>query len=331
MGLAFQRFLDNQNAPEAVYLRVDIIRMDGGTQPRANINDVAVEEYAQDMRNGDTFPPIEVMYDGTNHWLIGGFHRVNAAKKAGIVELQTLVRQGTLEEARWLSIAENATHGLRRTTADKQRAIESALLHSRGQSMSDRAIAMHLHVDHKTVGVARERLQVEAARRIAADYGTPIRPGGEIPHVQQPAAPQPGVAVPYAPPTPEPTKRIGADGKEYDVAKIREANKRRAEVRNVGTGVHVNVRMVEGQEDNTPTLVEPNPQRGEAERVLRNLVQQGEAITLVWDADYETGEIRWFVDINGVGKSASSISSAVAAIREVAQSGSELTYEPLEL
>lgn len=51
-------------------LSLSQIRRDGGTQPRASINHETVREYAEDMKNGDKFPPVIVFYDDAewNKW-----------------------------------------------------------------------------------------------------------------------------------------------------------------------------------------------------------------------------------------------------------------------
>jgi hypothetical protein len=52
---------------------------DGGAQIRADgLNQETVHEYAEAMRGGDIFPPIIIFFDGTDHWLAEGFHRVEA-------------------------------------------------------------------------------------------------------------------------------------------------------------------------------------------------------------------------------------------------------------
>ena len=66
-----------------ILLPISSIRLDGGTQPRATINPQTVSDYMNDMDSGAEFPPVDVFYDGHNHWLADGFHRINAAEKAG--------------------------------------------------------------------------------------------------------------------------------------------------------------------------------------------------------------------------------------------------------
>lgn len=62
---------------------ISLIRIDGDTQPRAELNHDTINDYAQSMNEGDVFPPIIVHYDGQHYWLTDGFHRYHAAKLAG--------------------------------------------------------------------------------------------------------------------------------------------------------------------------------------------------------------------------------------------------------
>ena len=64
---------------QSTKLLISQIRRDGGTQPRAAINQDTVNEYREDMKNGDKFPPVIVFYDGEIYWLADGFHRIEAA------------------------------------------------------------------------------------------------------------------------------------------------------------------------------------------------------------------------------------------------------------
>jgi hypothetical protein len=56
------------------------IRIDGGTQPRQEINYEVVKDYAELMREGVAFPPVTVFFDGVDYWLADGFHRYHATK-----------------------------------------------------------------------------------------------------------------------------------------------------------------------------------------------------------------------------------------------------------
>jgi hypothetical protein len=132
-------------------LRLDQIRMDGGTQPRAAMDDAVVAEYAQAMLDGAVFPPVVVFHDGRDYWLADGFQRCCAADKAEHSVIEADVQQGTQRDAQWYSYGANKDHGLRRTNDDKRRAVEAALAHPKAKGMSDAAIAEHCGVARETI------------------------------------------------------------------------------------------------------------------------------------------------------------------------------------
>jgi len=138
----------------ATTVAISRIKINGGTQIREALYDNAtLEEYRDAMEAGATFPPIFVVEDGDNLWLVDGFHRVAAAQKLGRKTIDANVREGTLEEAQWLACSAN--RGLLRNHKDKRAAIVAALKHPRSRGLSDRAIAMHCGVGHQLVGDVR--------------------------------------------------------------------------------------------------------------------------------------------------------------------------------
>ena len=141
-------------------LELKRIRRDGGTQPRAKLSEETIEDYAEDMRNGDVFRPITVFFDGADYWLADGFHRVEAVLRLepdGSIDAD--VEQGTLADAQWHSCGANKTHGLRRTNADKDRSVSLALVHENSAGRSNYEIAEHCGVSEITVRRHRQRLE----------------------------------------------------------------------------------------------------------------------------------------------------------------------------
>jgi hypothetical protein len=136
------------------------IRIDGGTQSRAELNNTTVEEYTEAMLEGDVFPPILVFFDGASYWLADGFHRHFGAEHAGLDEVEAEVRQGTQQDAQLFSFGVNASHGLRRTNADKRKAVTGALQHPVSGQWSDRQIAKHCGVGNQLVGDVRRSICV---------------------------------------------------------------------------------------------------------------------------------------------------------------------------
>ena len=131
---------------------------DGNAQARVEINATTVADYAADMASGAVFPPVVVYFDGTDYWLADGFHRVRAARAIDRDEIDAEVREGTARDAVLHGVGANASHGLRRTQADKRRAVEILLRDQEWADWSDRKIAKVARVDHKTVGKVRREL-----------------------------------------------------------------------------------------------------------------------------------------------------------------------------
>lgn len=158
---------------------IEISRIkDGGAQTRIEMHPETVADYADDMLEGAVFPPIIVFQDGAaGYWLADGFHRVEAAQKIGRETIEAEIREGTARDAILHGIGANATHGLRRTQADKRRAVERLLTDPEWAGWSDRKIAQVAKVDHKTVGKIRRELSGEIPTA-----GKAVATAGEIPN-----------------------------------------------------------------------------------------------------------------------------------------------------
>lgn len=136
-------------------LELEQIRTNGGTQSRVELNQETVAEYAQAFTAGASFPPVVVFFDGANYWLADGFHRYFGARDAGESAIDAEIITGTQRDAVLYSLKANATHGLRRTNADKRKAVETLLKDAEWATWSDSAIAKACTVDHKTVAKIR--------------------------------------------------------------------------------------------------------------------------------------------------------------------------------
>lgn len=139
-------------------LALDKIRIDGGTQMRADLNEDVVAEYAQIVRDGGDFPPVVVFFDGSKHWLADGFHRHFAYQRAGAFEIPAEIRKGSKRDAILHSVGANAEHGLRRTNADKRKAVETLLKDKEWAAWSDREVARACGLTHPFVGKVRAEL-----------------------------------------------------------------------------------------------------------------------------------------------------------------------------
>lgn len=132
-------------------LKVEDIERDSDVQPRAYMDGNVTDDYAQMMKEGVKFPPVVVFYDDKTYWLACGFHRVHAAEIADIEEIEADVRKGTKRDAMLYAVGTNATHGLRRTNADKRRAVETLLRDGEWSQWSDAIIAKACKVSRSLV------------------------------------------------------------------------------------------------------------------------------------------------------------------------------------
>lgn len=137
-------------------LRLEDIRIDGGTQSRVNINEATVAEYAEALEAGDSMPPVYVFFDGTDHWLADGFHRYFANQRIGAAHIYAEVCNGTCRDAKLYAYGANRSHGLRRSNDDKRNAVLGML--TLAGDWSDSRIAKHVGVDHKTVAAHRQSI-----------------------------------------------------------------------------------------------------------------------------------------------------------------------------
>lgn len=112
---------------ESVVLKLDQINYDGSTQPRVDLNEQAVADYAEALTSGIKLPPVIVFFDGAQNWLADGFHRFHAHRKIGAYDIQAAVHRGTKRDAILYSVGANAAHGLRRTNDDKRKAVLTLL------------------------------------------------------------------------------------------------------------------------------------------------------------------------------------------------------------
>lgn len=142
--------------PRPKPVALDDIRIDGDTQSRQAIDEAAVAEYAEAYAAGETLPPVIVYFDGAALWLADGFHRYHARRRGDYKTIDAITLEGTKTDAQWAASAANKAHGLKRTNADKRRAVEMAL--AAHPDDSDRAIAEHVGVSNTFVGEVRGQL-----------------------------------------------------------------------------------------------------------------------------------------------------------------------------
>ena len=157
-------------------INLSYIRRDGGTQARAEMNYAAIDDYAQAMGSGAKFPPVVLFQDQDIYWLGDGFHRVEAAAKAGKKAIQAEIRQGGQRQARLFALGANATHGVRRTNADKRLAVSILLDDPEWSQWSNRKIADAVGVSDPFVMKMREERVLTVSSSSKHDVSSPSTP-----------------------------------------------------------------------------------------------------------------------------------------------------------
>jgi hypothetical protein len=141
------------------YRQIDLasIRLDQSAQPREALNTDKTAEYAEAMKAGDKFPALVVFEGEGGVWLADGFHRHYAAQQAGIKSMSCRVLPGGLRDAILYSVGANATHGVPRSDADKERAVLRLLNDAEWAGWTDREIAIRCRVSHTYVANVRKK------------------------------------------------------------------------------------------------------------------------------------------------------------------------------
>ncbi len=160
---------DSNGEVKVANLKLDCIRLDTGTQTRARIDETTVAEYAEAMKRGDKFPPVVVFESDGEFILADGFHRVKAARKARLKSILSEIRIGSRQDALKFALEANHRHGLRRTNADKRKAVELAL--TEFGNLSDHLVSEMCGVSVPTVGTIRDQLLKfnSSSRRLGKD------------------------------------------------------------------------------------------------------------------------------------------------------------------
>lgn len=152
-------------------LELRLIRLDGGTQSRACLDEATLDDYTDIYLANKSLPDIVVFYDGAQYWLADGFHRVEAMARAQREWASCAVYQGTRRDAILYSVGANKEHGLRRTNEDKRRAVTVLLSDEEWSRWTDRAIGEKCGVSNRFVTTLRGQAVVNGSQLNALRTG----------------------------------------------------------------------------------------------------------------------------------------------------------------
>ncbi len=149
-------------------LRLKQIVLDVRIQPRVAISEEIINRYCQDLIDGDEFPAIVVFHDipKKKYYLADGWHRVKAAGKAKITDIQCDVRDGDVRAAIWFSLSANRTHGWNDNASDKRRAVMLCIEDNEWQKLTARKIAKGCKVSHFLVNTIYKEIAEAKAKKL---------------------------------------------------------------------------------------------------------------------------------------------------------------------
>ena len=159
---------DESRAPSSAEIKrleiAELVYDDPQCQARVELQPEAIDEYAERYADGDMspMPPISIFMVGKRPYVVDGFHRVYGAIKAerGWIDA-VIVGEGDLDLARLHATMSNQAHGIRRTAADKERAVRLYLDNPIGGEQSSRQIAKDVGVSHPFVSKVRAEWERE--------------------------------------------------------------------------------------------------------------------------------------------------------------------------
>lgn len=138
-------------APQTIDVALKDLAMDPAIQVRQRLSQPTISRYADAMRAGQVFPPIKVARADGACYLIGGWHRVEAAKLVGLTSLTAELIDAPKNQLAWLAADDNLRHGLPLNRGREAKAAFKAYITARQHRTADggyrsyRQIAQDLH------------------------------------------------------------------------------------------------------------------------------------------------------------------------------------------
>ena len=139
-------FFEGQAVPDTVQQQVEPeytidlskVLLSDRFRCRERENEETIERYAglfTDFKEAEErgenpkypFPAVWIWWDGNQYLLVTGFHRFEAAHRAGLDKIRVKVFEGTEKEAVWFAMQDNRKHGLRLSPGDLKYCIVKAL------------------------------------------------------------------------------------------------------------------------------------------------------------------------------------------------------------
>lgn len=195
-------------------VQIKSIILDAGTQIRTSLDSGHVADLTEAYGRGDSVPPIDVFQTFAGGLILAdGFHRAEAAKSIG--EILATIHKGEKADALEFALKANATHGLKRSSADKRRAVEMAI--AEWPNKGNNLIAELCGVSQPLVDDVRPSKPKSPPVQFTESVNSEVP---EKPKKTESSGPPP--------------KRIGRDGKNYPITKSKSPPPPKARLDKVG-------------------------------------------------------------------------------------------------
>jgi N6-adenosine-specific RNA methylase IME4 len=136
-------------------LPISNIIVDAGLQVRAGLSLDVVKNFTEAMRRGEEFPPVDVFRQGELLRLADGFHRLEAARRAGRTTIDAEIHDGDQRAAFLFALEANAKHG---RPLPKRRAIALLLSDPEWSEWNNVELARRCGASESYVRKVREEL-----------------------------------------------------------------------------------------------------------------------------------------------------------------------------
>jgi len=177
-------------------IATSLLILDPRLQCRDSVPEALIKEYEDLWREKVTFPPVQAFEVDGQLLVVDGFCRVLAAQNVGKSRIEATVTKGTFQDALRAACGANASHGHRRTQADKRKAAGIAIAEFPDET--SRVLAAMVGVSHTYIVSLREKdkkldaIIDQAAAGVVPELTTKPKPKPEKP----PTKPDAGIPVP---------------------------------------------------------------------------------------------------------------------------------------
>ena len=148
-----------------IEIKIAEIIVDPALQAREKLCESTADAYATLLQeNPDNWPftePVTLFLVDGRYTLVDGWHRIEACNQTGRALVHAVVRTGTKLDALKWALGANATHGLRRSNADKRRSVRLALENEHLVGLSNKKIAKLCGVSNTFVAKVSKEMAYE--------------------------------------------------------------------------------------------------------------------------------------------------------------------------